>query len=1113
MTGLIVKRPLAQTTWLPPDGARFTAETFQRLSYNYPRPTLAQASFFTHFMKKDYLFLVGVLLAGGGLPALAQTPVAVGAGSYASAIPAAKNVNTDGNTLYVLPGVTAAVPTNDWWTPLILQNMYGSAHYHLWAQPLDFTVENYGLGVHYATSWSGGTNNNQQMVSPSPVRVGGAGFTPNSERVKNWGDWTVAFRLAESATEYVDVTIGHGLPCTWLEYTGVTSGQVGTDASASYYNASGGNQVFPFVGSSYGFQWQGRNYAVFAPAGTAFSLANGLVTAAFAGADRYLVVAAMPGQADFTTFQQYAYAVPRNSTVAWTYDEQAATLATTWTLTAQPLQGNNTAVLQGFLPHQLKYTTQNFTPTGISYLSARGRVQCAPGNSFQITYPFHGVLSNLPAPEVLAGRPNAYNASQMSGYLGAFSGGMPLLGGADTYGSGKSLAQFARFLANAYVLGDGSQNQLKFKLRTALANWFTYTPGEANTFYAYMPNFRALMGFDVGYGSEQFNDHHFHYGYHVYAAGVLGLHDPAFLTQYGDMAKLVAKEYANWDRTDTRFPFFRTFDPWEGHSWANGGYGMNPPIGNNQESSSEAMMSWAGIIQLGLALGDPAMTDAGVFGYVTEAAATNEYWFDRDRENLPPGYGPPGKIGCIVGGSNVEYQTFFGINPIYVHGIQYIPVLPSSYYLVQNNKFAEAQTEFDYLRNRSVSTGFGDIGSWGAEWDNIALQYASIFNPDWAAANQSALGNDAGQAGQSYYTLHTNRNLGRPRFDYHIGATNSGVFFNPALNRFTYCAFNPTNVRRTYTVYQGTTALGTIAVAANSFFSTHTLNSSSNAAPTVSLTAPAAGATFAAPATIALTATATDTDGTVTQVVFYDGVTPLNTGTTSPYIYTWTGATVGTHTLTAQATDNSGAVTTSAAVTVTVTGNACTGTVPGGDYSYEVTTAGGVVSWRFIPLAPITGSTLAILYVRSGNGAYAGLGMTAAGSNFVASQTWATGTPLAFYFTYRVGATLVERNSSATPHSYTAGTSCGNGLAIKSITSNGLQIYPNPVQQRLSVAMPLGQPALLVVRSIIGAELLRRTHSGLTTEAHLELGALPKGVYLVTVESATGSVTKRFTKE
>ncbi len=1046
------------------------------------------------------------------LPAIAQTPVAVGSGSYASVIPGSENVSTDANAVYVLPGVTDPVPTNDWWTPLILQNMYGTTRYHLWAHPLSFTVENYGLAVYYPTYWSGGTNTNQQMVTPAPVRVGGVSFAPNAEKVKNWGDWTVSFRLQENASKYVDVTIGHGLPYTWLEYTGVSSGLISTDMTTSYYNSASGNQLFPFTGNHYGFTWQGRNYAVFAPAGTNFSLANGAVTAAFTGADRYLVVAAMPARADLPTFLQYAYAVPRNSTVSWNYDEELGELNTTWNLTTQTLQGTNTAVLQGFLPHQLKYTGLNFTPTNIEYLSARGRVRCATGNNFQIKYKYHGNLSDLPAPEVLAGKPNGYVAAQMNNYISSFSGTMPLLGDANTYGSGKSLAQFARFAANASVLGNANATTLKTKLRSALANWLTYTPGEPHTYFAYLNNFKALMGFDVGFGSEQFNDHHFHYGYHVYAAGVLGLHDPSFLVQYGDMAKLIAKEYANWDRADRRFPLFRTFDPWEGHSWANGGYGMNPPIGNNQESSSEAMMSWTGIIQLGLASRDQAMTDAGVFGYVTEAAAANEYWFDRDHENLPAAYGPAGKLACIVGGSNIEYQTFFGTNPIYIHAIQYIPVLPSSYYLVQNDKFAEAQTEFDYLRTRSVSSGFGDIGSWGDEWNNLALQYASLFNPDWAAANQNVLGNDAGQAGLSYYTLHSNRALGRRSFDYHIGATNSGVFYNPYNNQFTYCAYNPTNAQQTYNVYHNTAIIGVITVAANSFFSTHVLGSSSNARPTVSITAPTNGTVVAAPATITIGATAADTDGTVTQVAFYDDATLLGTDTTAPYSYIWTGAAAGSHNLTAQATDNGGLVGTSLAVSLTVTGAACAGNVPNGDYRYEVSTTGGTVNWLFVPQAPIAGSTLCIVYIRSGTGGYSGAGMTAQGSNFVFSQPRTPGTALTFYFTYRVGPTLVERNSAATPHTYTVGDVCATPTATRISAALALATYPNPVQRQLVVEAAGETPQQFTVSNILGAELLRQPATGSST-ARIDVSALPAGVYLLTIQSASGSIVRRFTKE
>ncbi len=780
-------------------------------------------------MKNISLFTLSLCVGLVGLRA--QSVVPVGEGSYASSVPASEGVDPDGQPVYVLDGNTEPVPTNDWWTPLILKDMYADPQYHLWAHPLDFTVNPEGLGVHFATEWSGGQDINKTFVIPAPVLVGGEGFTPDRELVKEWGDWTVAFRMLESSTEYVDVTIGHGLPFAWLEYRGVTTAQVSTDGAKASYNDAGETQAFPFTGDHFGFTWQGRDYGVFAPGGTEFSESGGTVSARFGGDDTYLIVSAMPAKDDLALFYRHAYALPRNTTVAWDYSEGSGTVETTWSLETEVLKGNDNGVLQGFLPHHLKYTDLGFGLTDVDYATARGRVRVAGGNDFKITYNYDGVLTHQPAPEVLDGKSNNYDAGRMADYFSAFSNAEVLRGEANTYTSGKSLTKFARFIAHADVLGNENKATYQTKLEDALADWFTYTPGEPYSYYAYLPKFKGLLGFETGYGSEGFNDHHFHYGYHVYAAGVLGMQDRSFIEGYGEIATEIAKEYANWDRDDKRYPFLRNFDPWSGHSWANGGYGMNPPVGNNQESTSEAMMSWTGLIQLGLATGNRDMLSAGAFGFVSEAAATNEYWFDRDDENLPPGFGPDGKIACILGGSNVEYQTFFGLNPIYVHGIQYIPVMPSSYYLMQNSKFDAAQREFDYLRTRSVAQGYGDIGEWGTEWDNIALRYASLFDPEWSIENFSALSDDAGEAGLSYYQVYSNRTIGRREFDLKIGAANSGVFYNPETETYTYCVFNPTGSERQCNVYQNGSAIGSITAPPNQFFSTNSLDGDVNPDP------------------------------------------------------------------------------------------------------------------------------------------------------------------------------------------------------------------------------------------------------------------------------------------
>lgn len=96
-------------------------------------------------------------------------------------------------------------------------------------------------------------------------------------------------------------------------------------------------------------------------------------------------------------------------------------------------------------------------------------------------------------------------------------------------------------------------------------------------------------------------------------------------------------------------------------------------------------------------------------------------------------------------------------------------------------------------------------------------------------------------------------------------------------------------------------------------------NGNTNKLPSVALTAPVVGTDFNLGSAISLTATANDADGTITNVSFYQGTTLLNTDNASAYEYSWTPATAGTYILTAVAKDNAGAMTTSTAVTVTVT--------------------------------------------------------------------------------------------------------------------------------------------------------------------------------------------------
>jgi len=117
-----------------------------------------------------------------------------------------------------------------------------------------------------------------------------------------------------------------------------------------------------------------------------------------------------------------------------------------------------------------------------------------------------------------------------------------------------------------------------------------------------------------------------------------------------------------------------------------------------------------------------------------------------------------------------------------------------------------------------------------------------------------------------------------------------------------------------------------------------------NTPPAVSITAPANGASYTAPASIAIAASASDSDGTIARVDFYQGSTLIGSDTTSPYGITWSNVPAGSYSLTAVATDNGGAATTSSAVSVTVTASS---TLPSGWTDADVGATGAAGSASF----------------------------------------------------------------------------------------------------------------------------------------------------------------------
>jgi len=97
-----------------------------------------------------------------------------------------------------------------------------------------------------------------------------------------------------------------------------------------------------------------------------------------------------------------------------------------------------------------------------------------------------------------------------------------------------------------------------------------------------------------------------------------------------------------------------------------------------------------------------------------------------------------------------------------------------------------------------------------------------------------------------------------------------------------------------------------------------------NAVPTVALTTPVNNAVYVIPANVTLSANANDADGSVSKVEFFNGTVLLATVTQPPYTFIWNNVAAGTYVVTATATDNQGASTTSAVANFRVNGKSQT---------------------------------------------------------------------------------------------------------------------------------------------------------------------------------------------
>jgi endoglucanase Acf2 len=381
----------------------------------------------------------------------------------------------------------------------------------------------------------------------------------------------------------------------------------------------------------------------------------------------------------------------------------------------------------GVLPHQAS-ATGAACDLG-SFPTVYGTLTLCPGSTLAWSAPRQQAAGALDL-SVLSDDDRAELAEQVQADVDDLPDPPP-----DTYFGGKWAYRTAQLLEIARQVGaDDAADQARKRLTEVLQQW-TQVDGcaERSAFcFGYDPDWKGVVGQTAAFGSELFNDHHFHYGYFLYAAAVLATDQPSLAEELTPVMTLLAADIASGSDTGLT-PQWRPFDVYASHSWAAGTGDFAD--GNNQESSSEAVTAWAGLQLWAQVAEDEDLERQAAWMMSAEALAATTYWTNFDTSDpIYDGF-DHGAMGINWGGKR-DYATWFSPEPSAILGIQLIPMSPSSGYLAGDPERIRANVD---------EAGRGALGDY-------ALMYAGLAgtaDAEAALVQARALPDDAIDQGNS----------------------------------------------------------------------------------------------------------------------------------------------------------------------------------------------------------------------------------------------------------------------------------------------------------------------------------------------------------------------------
>lgn len=319
----------------------------------------------------------------------------------------------------------------------------------------------------------------------------------------------------------------------------------------------------------------GSTWVLYASTALTFDWNRGMMTArgAFTGTLR---AASLRRPADAAILDAHAETVPRAGRMEITVSCELATLRFVFTSTG------TAPLLMNALPHHLARLVMP-SLVSLEYPTLTGSLRALEGNTWTMTLPLTKL--DWTAPRAL--EPTYVPALRAA--LAADTASLPATVANDPYFGGKALARLARLASIADELNDTTTAAaVRARLGPLTGAWLDGTNADPLVYdstWGGIVTTGSLASPGAEFGAGHYNDHHFHWGYHLYAAAVMARKDPSFVAAHRAGLLSMVRDIANPSAADPHFPRFRSMDLFRGHSWAAGLSEFAD--GQNQESSSE----------------------------------------------------------------------------------------------------------------------------------------------------------------------------------------------------------------------------------------------------------------------------------------------------------------------------------------------------------------------------------------------------------------------------------------------------------------------------------------------------------------------------------------------